>query len=297
MRERPVLLVGAGGQVGRHVVALLGATRPVVALSRADLDLRDEGRIRETVRLYSPSIVINTAAYTQVDDAEHDEETCWAVNALAPGILATEAAAAGALTIDFSTNYVFGGEGESAYRESDAVRPLSAYGRSKAEGERLIAVANHRHIVVRTHGVYDRRGRNFVRRIIELARERDELQVVNDQFGAPTPAALIAGSVVQILDAAARRGWSDADYGIVHVTTSGRASWYDVACRALALDPQRARQRCRVVKPISSRDFPTPAVRPLNGLLNTSRAREQFGLTLPAWDAALEDVMQGWDAQ
>ncbi|CAN5902917.1 dTDP-4-dehydrorhamnose reductase [soil metagenome] len=295
--ERPVLLIGAKGQIGRHLFALLSATRPVVAISRADLDLRDESRIRETVRRYAPSIVINTAAYTQVDDAEKDEATCWAVNARAPEILAAEAAAVGALTIDFSTNYVFAGEGVAGYRESDTVRPLSVYGRSKAEGERRIAAANPRHIVIRTHGIYDARGSNFLRRILTLARERDELRVVDDQVGAPTPAVLIAEAVVQLVNNASARGWHDDNYGILHVATSGDASWYDFACRALALDPLRAQQRCTVLRPIPSAEFVTPAQRPLNGRLDTSRARMQFGISLPAWDEALEVVMKHWGTE
>ena len=295
--EGPALVIGASGQVGRHLVALVGATRPVVAVSRADLDLRDEERIRDVVRRHAPSVVINSAAYTRVDDAEHDEATCWAVNARAPGILASEAAALGALTIDFSTNYVFGGDGDAGYRESDAMDPLSAYGRSKAEGELRIAEANPRHFIIRTHGIYDARGNNFLRRILALARERDELRVVHDQVGAPTPAVLIAESVMQVLNIASRRGWNDADYGILHVTTSGEASWYDFACRALALDPARTQQRCTVPRPVASTEFVTPARRPLNGRLDTSRAREHFGIVLPSWDAALAVIMQHWGAE
>ena len=288
----PVLIVGAAGQVGTRVAALLRASRPVVALTRADLDLTNERQIRETVRQHAPSIVINTAAYTRVDDAEHDAEACWAVNAVAPEILATEAERLGALTIDFSTNYVFRGDGERAYHESDAVDPLSAYGRSKADGERRIAAANPRHIIIRTHGVYDTRGTNFLRRILALAHEREELRVVDDQVGAPTPAIVLAQAVVQILDSAARRGWKINDYGTLHVTTLGEASWYDFATRALALDPDRARQRCAVLRPVPSSEFPTPARRPLNGRLDLSRARHQFGLELPAWDSALAGVME-----
>lgn len=294
--EGPALVIGASGQVGRHLAALVGATRPVVAMSRADLDLRDEERIRDVVRRHAPSIVINTAAYTHVDDAEHDQATCWAVNTRAPEILASEAAALGALTIDFSTNYVFGGDGDSGHRESDATDPLSAYGRSKAEGERRIAAANPRHFIIRTHGIYDARGRNFLRRILALARERDELRVVHDQVGAPTPAVLVAEAVMQLLANASRRAWNDADYGVLHVTTSGAASWYDFARRALALDPDRAQQRCTVLRPVASTEFVTAARRPLNGRLDTSRAREQFGIVLPSWDAALAAVMQHWGA-
>jgi dTDP-4-dehydrorhamnose reductase len=293
--ESPVLVIGASGQVGMRVAALLGATRSVIALSRADLDLRDEDRIRETVRLHAPSIVINAAAYTHVDDAETDDATCWAINARAPEILAEEAATLGALTIDFSSNYVFSGEGNTGYRESDVVQPVSAYGRSKAEGERRIAAANPRHIVIRTHGVYDTRGTNFLRRILTLAHEREELRVVHDQVGAPTPARLIAHAVLHILDVASERGWSSDDYGLLHVTPSGEASWYDFARRALALDPARAQQRCTVLRPVASTEFVTPARRPLNGRLDTSRAEQHFGLSLPTWDDALQGIMKHWE--
>lgn len=293
--ERPTLLIGASGQVGRQVAALLAPTRSVVALSHADLDLTDNELVRATVRKHAPSIVINAAAYTRVDDAEHDRDTCWAINALAPEILAREAEAIGALTVDFSTNYVFDGEGVTPYSESDPVAPLSAYGESKAEGERRIAAANPRHIVIRTHGVYDTRGTNFLRRILALAQERDELKVVDDQIGAPTPAKLIAQVLAQIFERASRNGWNAEDYGILHVTTTGEASWYDFAIHALALDPARHRHRCAVLRPIPSTEFPTPARRPLNGRLDTSRARTHFGLSLPAWDVALTTVMKRWE--
>ena len=293
--DGPVLLIGASGQVGRRLSEALRGRCSLIALTRDDLDLRDDARIRATVRQYAPSVVINSAAYTRVDDAEREREACWAINAIAPGILAAEAARTGALSIDFSTNYVFAGDGDSAYREQDDVHPLSEYGRSKAEGERRIATENPRHLIIRTHGIYDQHGINFLRRILALAHEREELRVVHDQIGAPTPAVLIAGAVADLLDRASHEGWNDEDCGILHLTTSGEASWYDFAARALALDPQRAGQRCTALHAIASSEFVTPACRPLNGRLDTHRARAHFGLSLPSWDAALEEVLQHWE--
>lgn len=285
---RPILLIGAGGQIGRRLAARLPRIAPVVVVGRDELDLENEGALRDRVRRHEPWLVVNAAAYTGVDAAESDAQRCERVNADAPAILAAESARLGASYVDFSTNYVFDGALARPYVETDAVAPLNVYGRTKALGEARIAAANPDHLIFRTNGVYEWKGRNFLRRILDLAHERDELRVVDDQIMAPTPAAAIAEAVAHVVARLREPGWDREAFGIYHLTAAGEASWFDFARLLLELDPDRPRQRCRSLTGIAARDYPVPAARPRNGVLDNGRFARTFGFALPDWRAELE---------
>ena len=286
---RPILLFGAAGQVGGALAPWLQSLGPVVALDRVSADLSRPESLRPIVRELHPWLVVNAAAYTAVDAAEADEATCVRVNAEAPTVLAEESARIGAPLIHFSTNYVFDGQLDRAYREEDAPTPESVYGRSKLLGERAVA-ANPVHVILRLAAVYASSGRNFVRRILDLSREREELRVVEDQLVAPTPASAVAeataGVIGGVLD-----GTRELRSGVYHLTCSGSTSWYGFAERILALDPRREEQRLERLIPVSSAEFGAVAPRPLNGLLDCGRAARELGITLPDWESELERVM------
>ena len=289
---RPILLLGGAGQVGSELRPRLAALAPVVAATRTDADFEHAGELVALVRRVAPAVVVNAAAYTAVDDAERDAARCRRINADAPAVLAREAAQLGVPIVHFSTNYVFDGAASRPYVEEDPVAPLGVYGATKAEGEAVVAAANPAHLIIRTAGVYASTGRNFVRRIMELARERDELQVVDDQLVAPTPASALAEATVAMMSQLLTDR-DDERFGVYHVTSAGEASWFEVAERILALDPAPAEQRARRLRAVRSAAFPTPARRPLNGLLNNDKARRAFGVALPPWDTLLQRALAG----
>jgi dTDP-4-dehydrorhamnose reductase len=289
MTTRPVLLFGAGGQVGGALVPLLTALGPLVAPSRADADFDLPLGLRSVVRNTNPRLVVNAAAYTAVDDAEGDEARCLRVNAESPAVLAEETARLGVPIVHYSTNYVFDGAASRPYREDDSATPINVYGRSKLLGEQAMA-ANASHLILRLAGVYAPTGRNFMRRMLDLAREREELRVVEDQLVAPTPASAVAEATVTILRSTA--GGSVAmPNGIYHLTSAGSTSWFGFAKRIVELDPDRSGQRVRRMIPVATEAFPTAARRPLNGLLDTGKCARELGVVLPDWERELERTM------
>lgn len=290
-----ILLTGADGQVGWELRRTLAPLGRVMALRRADADMADHARLREVVRESRPALVVNAAAYTAVDRAESEHALAFAINATAPGVLAEEAARAGATMVHFSTDYVYDGTSSTPYVEDDAVAPINAYGASKLAGDEAVAAACGAHLILRTSWVYAARGANFMRTMLRLAHERDELRVVADQKGTPTPARLIAEVTAQLL----ARHAGGASFvlpaglgGTYHVATTGLTSWYDFARAILALDPRRDEQRCRSVTPIATGDFPTAARRPSFSVLDATKLERTFGLRMPEWRAQLELVMQ-----
>lgn len=286
---RPIVLLGARGQLGRALAPWLESLGPVVAADRATADLNEPDTVRAVVRELEPRLVVNAAAYTAVDAAERDEAACMRVNAETPAVLAEESARVGAPIIHYSTNYVFDGRLDRPYREDDVATPLNVYGRSKLLGEAAVT-ANPAHLILRLAAVYAPVGRNFVRRILDLSREHEELRVVEDQLVAPTPASAVAeataGIVGGVLD-----GTRGLRSGIYHLTCTGSTSWYGFAQRILALDPRRTEQRVQRVIPVTSNDLDTPANRPLNGVLDCGRAARELGITLPHWESELERVL------
>lgn len=291
MIQRPILLLGANGQVGSALAPRLATLGPVEAPDRATADLNRPQSLYAIVRDVRPWLVVNAAAYTAVDAAESDEATCMRVNAEAPGVLAEATARMGATVVHFSTNYVFDGQLDRPYREDDPSAPLSVYGRTKLLGEAAIA-ANPAHLILRLAAVYAFTGRNFMRRILDLSREREELRVVDDQLVAPTTASSVAdataGIVGGLLD-----GTRELQSGVYHLTCAGSTSWFGFTERILALDPRREEQMVQRVMPVSTDEFVTPARRPLNGLLDCGRAARVLGVTLPDWETELERVLRG----
>ena len=280
-----ILLTGSNGQVGWELRRTLGALGEVVALDSRAMDLADADAMRNVVRTVAPAIIVNPAAYTAVDKAESESGRAHAVNALAPGVLAEEAARLGALLVHYSTDYVFDGSGNTPWREDDATGPLNVYGATKLEGERAIAASGCRHLIFRTSWVYGARGSNFLLTMRRLMRERPELKIVADQIGAPTWCRDIAEATAQVL--AQVRAPDESRWGTYHMTNAGETSWHGFAGAIQALDAFDETTTPARLVPIPGSDYPTPAQRPLNSRLDNGKLERTFGLRLRDWRAAL----------
>jgi dTDP-4-dehydrorhamnose reductase len=299
-RSLRILITGPDGQVGWECQRSLQALGHVHCLGRGQCDLTQADAIRAVVREASPDLIVNAAAYTAVDRAESEPDLAYAVNAAAPAVLAEEAKRIGASLIHLSTDYVFDGSKPAPYVEDDPCNPLSVYGRTKLQGEQAILATGAPAVVLRTSWVYAMRGQNFVRTIVRLAREREELRIVDDQWGAPTWARSIAEATAAIAARAGRDRDSMATAfaergGIFHMTCAGRTNWHQFAHRLLQqiADPKR---RLRSIAPIPSKEYPTPARRPMNSVLDCSRLARQWGVVLPPWDLALELAVAGGES-
>jgi len=288
--SRPrILLTGANGQVGWELRRTLSCLGEVVALDSRAMNLADAAAVRQKVRDIAPSIIVNPAAYTAVDKAESEPERARAVNAVAPGILAEEAGRLDALLVHYSTDYVFNGSGAvldsgeaRPWREDDACDPLNVYGATKLAGECAIQATGCRHLIFRTSWVYGARGSNFLLTMRRLMRERPELKIVADQIGAPTWCRDLAEATAQVLSQMASPVRGFDQWGVYHMTNAGETSWHGFAEAIQALGDASAN-----LLPIPSRDYPTPAQRPLNSRLNNDRLEQTFGLRLQDWRAAL----------
>ncbi len=281
-----ILLLGQHGQVSRELQWLLESRHELIVLGREQLDLADIDNLREAVRRLQPELIINAAAHTAVDAAESEPEAAFAINAVAPGVLAEEAAALDAPLIHYSTDYVFDGSKASAYIEEDAPNPLSVYGRSKLAGEQAIATVGGKHLILRTSWVYSLHGRNFLLTMQRLLQEREQLSVVADQVGAPTWAGSIAAATVQLIERWQKQ--QTATWGIYHFSARGETSWFGFA-EAIAAQLQAQGKTVAQLKPIATTEYPTPARRPLNSRLDCSRLERDWGVRLPDWhDGLLE---------
>ena len=280
-----ILVTGKTGQVGWELTRALLPLGEVVAPARAELDLARPESIRDAMSFIRPEIVVNAGAYTAVDKAESEPELAMAVNARAPGVLAEEARRIGAFMVHYSTDYVFDGAKASAYDEDDEPNPLNVYGASKLAGERAVQDAGEWHLILRTSWVYGTRGKNFLLKILELAVERGELRVVDDQIGAPTWSRSIAEATARVL-----KMWIDGDHteGLFHLTAGGATSW----CRfAEAILRQGAIARAPRVVPIPSSEYPTTAKRPKNSVLSNKRFVDAFGFALEPWEEELDRAL------
>ena len=281
-----ILLFGKGGQVGWELQRSLLPLGEVVALDFDSTDLcgsfTNPDGIALTIREVRPDVIVNAAAHTAVDRAESEPELAHTLNAGTPGVLAREASAIGAWLVHYSTDYVFDGSGDRPWRESDVPAPLSVYGRTKLAGEAAVA-AHERHLILRTSWVYAARGGNFARTMLRLAKERDSLNVIADQMGAPTSAELLADVTAHAL----RMVIANTQLaGLYHVTAAGETSWHGYARHVISRAAARGeslRASPEAIKAISTAEYPTPAKRPLNSRLDTSRFRRAFGLVLPDW--------------
>jgi len=293
MSNKRILLIGPTGQVGWELrrcvqplgqVFAVGRGHPEVA--QAYIDLADPDSIQSVIREVKPTIILNAAAYTAVDKAEQEPELAHTINGIAPGLLAEESRRLQALLIHYSTDYVFDGNHEQPYTETEVVNPLGVYGASKLAGEQAIAAVGGHYLILRTAWVYSLHSNNFLLTMQRLAKERDELKVVADQFGAPTWSRMIAeATALMIAQLHSPLCHSDIEglSGIYHLTNAGFTTWYEFA-KAIILQLEKQPR----VLPITTADYPTPAKRPVYSVLSNTKLHETFGLALPEWDKALE---------
>jgi dTDP-4-dehydrorhamnose reductase len=293
-----ILVTGKLGQVGHALQQTLSGTHDVVAMDREEMDLCQPDEIRSVIDAMRPELIINPAAYTAVDKAESEPELAHAINAEAPKVIAEEAAKLGAGLIHFSTDYVYEGNKASPYIETDAVNPLSVYGKTKLAGEQAIQAVGLPHLILRTSWVYGAHGKNFLKTILRLSAERDQLKIVSDQWGAPTSSEAIANAVSQLLT-----HWKMSDQaqsGVYHFTNTGSTSWFGFAKAILkAYESQAAHHGLPALKigseaitPITTADYPTPAARPANSRLDNAKLLNTFGVALPEWESSMQAVMQ-----
>jgi len=292
-----ILLFGCTGQVGWELQRSLAPLGEVVALDLAGAnglcgDLRDAEGVARTVREVRPQVVVNAAAYTAVDRAESEPELAAQVNAVAPGAIAAAAAEAGAWMVHYSTDYVFDGSGTRPWREDDPTGPLNVYGRTKLEGEQRVAAANPRHLLLRTSWVYAARGSNFAETMLRLAREREQLTVIDDQFGAPTGADLLADVTAHTLRSVLAGAGAAGTY---HLAAAGETSWHGYA--RFVLEQARAGGESLKAGPdqvqaVPGSAYATAARRPHNSRLDTTRLRETFGLVLPPWEQGVSRMLR-----
>lgn len=286
-----LLVTGATGQVGWELARSLMPLGEVIAVGSAECDLAQPQNIQSLLDQVRPDVIVNAAAYTGVDKAEAAEQQAMLVNGTAPGVLAEWAKKTDTLLVHFSTDYVFDGSKASAYTETEETCPLSAYGRSKLAGEQALQQSGCDYLILRTSWVFASRGHNFVRTMLRLARERKELNVVDDQVGAPTWARNIADATAHIVRQAQReRQQGNFESGIFNVTSAGETSWYgftqailDGATRRGMLNAEELPQ----LHPIPTEAYPLPAPRPKNSRLASSRLQQHFGIALPRWQDAL----------
>ena len=282
-----ILLLGKNGQVGwelQRSLALLGSVTALDFDSTEHCgDFAQPAAIADTVRALRPDVIVNAAAHTAVDKAEAEPALARLLNATTPGVLATEAARLGALLVHYSTDYVFDGSGHRPWVETDVPAPLSVYGSTKLEGEQLIAQSGAHHLILRTSWVFAARGGNFAKTMLRLAQERERLTVIDDQWGAPTGADLLADATAHAIRHLAQR---PQDGGLYHCVAAGETNWHQYAQAVLALATQLQPAmvfKANEVAPVPTSAFPTPAQRPHNSRLNTARLQANFGLKLPHW--------------
>jgi dTDP-4-dehydrorhamnose reductase len=294
-KSMKILLLGKNGQVGWELQRSLAPLGELIALDRNPVDglvgdLSDPELLRKTIRQIAPDIIVNAAAYTAVDKAESEVELADRVNGQATQVMAEEAASLGAWLIHYSTDYVFSGEGDKAWQETDTVSPVNHYGASKLAGEQAITASGCQHLIFRTSWVYGARGNNFAKTMLRLAKEREILNVIDDQVGAPTGADLIA----DVTALAIRQILINPELaGLYHLAAGGAVSWYDYA--AHVIDFAKANGEILAIsalKPIPTTAYPTPAARPLNSRLDTFKLRDNFSLHLPDWQSGVTRMLR-----
>jgi dTDP-4-dehydrorhamnose reductase len=290
-----ILLLGKNGQLGWELQRSLLPLGEVIAFDRLEqsycADLSKPEGIAETIRAIRPDIIVNPAAYTAVDKAETEVDLARLINGVSPGVMAEEAKRYGARLIHFSTDYVFDGSGDLPWQESDQVAPLNMYGQTKLEGEQAILATGCQHLIFRTSWVYAARGNNFAKIMLRLAQERDSLNVINDQFGAPTSAELLSDVTAHAI----RKVIASPEIsGVYHLTAAGDTSWYDYAQFVLACALQlelTLKVGPEGVNAIPTTSYPTPAQRPHNSRLNTNKLKNEFQVVLPTWQVGIERML------
>ncbi|MDH2915640.1 MAG: dTDP-4-dehydrorhamnose reductase [Gallionella sp.] len=287
---KKILVTGKNGQVGWELQRTLAPLGQVIALDVEGMDLTDPNAIRSAIREISPHIIVNPAAHTAVDKAESEPDLAMAINGIAPGVLAEEAKSLDALLIHYSTDYVFDGTKASPYTEADVPAPQSVYGRTKLAGEQAIQAVGCKHLILRTSWVYGVHGGNFVKTILRLAKERDELRIVADQYGAPTWARLLADSTAEVI-----QRFAEEKSGVYHLTSSGRTNWHQFAEEIVRLARQydeALANKPLAIHPIATHEYPVPAKRPANSSLSTDKIEQTFDLELPRWEVDLAECIR-----
>lgn len=294
-----ILLTGVTGQVSwelQRTLMTLGEVIPVgrsVSNAGLQMDLADPDTIRHTIREVMPDLIVNAAAYTAVDKAESEPELAMAINGIAPGLMAEEAKLLGAAIVHYSTDYVFDGTKATPYTEEDLPDPQNTYGKTKLAGEQAIQAVGVPHLILRTSWVYGIRGKNFLLTMLKLAREREELKVVDDQIGAPTWSRTIAEATAQILSQSTQNVpcFLASKSGVYHLSASGQTSWYGFASAIFEHDRKSSERKMQRLIAIASDQYPTPAKRPAYSLLDTHKLSNTFGLAFAPWQRSLELVL------
>lgn len=289
-----ILLIGKNGQVGWELQRTLATLGQVHSIDFPEIDLRDVSDIRSTIRAIKPNLIVNAAAYTDVDRAEKEPDQAYAINSTAPGILAEEAYQIGAGLVHYSTDFVFDGEKKSPYTETDKPNPINTYGKSKFDGDRAIEEIGARYLILRTSWVYSSRRECFVTKVLRWVREHPSLEVVSDQIGNPTWCRILAELTAQVLrgiqgDADA---WFEEYKGVYHVAGSGNTNRFEWAQAIIQSDPYQDEHISEIVLPAQTSDFKTPAQRPLYSALNSDRFCTTFSLTIPHWEESLRMAME-----
>lgn len=294
MLPKKILLTGVNGQVGHALKSVLSDFN-LISMSRNELNLQNSQQIEDVISHLKPDLIINPAAYTAVDKAESEQALAFQVNVEAPATMARAAKKVGAAIIHFSTDYVYDGDKALPYVETDAVNPKGVYGQSKLAGEQSIIEAGTPHLIFRTSWVYSDYGHNFLKTILRLAVEREALNIVADQFGAPTSSLSIANAICAVINQ-----WNPENpqqSGVFHMTNTGKTSWHGFASAFIAIYQQTSKQPALKLTldklhAIPASDYPTPAARPANSCLDNQKLFDTFGVQLPGWQAALKEVMQ-----
>ncbi|HXO37663.1 MAG TPA: dTDP-4-dehydrorhamnose reductase [Candidatus Acidoferrum sp.] len=297
-----IVIVGCNGQLAWETDRQLQGLGRVIRVGRPEFDLLDIDGMRSEIRRIKPSILVNAAAYTAVDQAESEPEVAMKINSDAPAAMAEEAKRLGALFVSYSTDYVFDGKSASSYQETDSTAPLNAYGTSKLSGERAVAAVGGSYLIFRTSWVYGARGKNFLKTILKLAAERAELRIVEDQIGAPTWSRDLADATRKIIEQLATKSSNEKisivdslgdRSGIYHMTAAGSVSWYGFATAIVEEMKKRSLPKGKLAEviPIPSSQYPTPAARPHNSRLCNQKLRNVFGVSLPPWRESLATVM------
>jgi dTDP-4-dehydrorhamnose reductase len=292
--EKPrILVVGNAGQLGCELERTFAGVGPIVGVNRESVDLADQDQLREVVRRAAPDVILNAAAYTAVDRAESAMALAHAINALAPRVLAEEAAERNALLVHYSTDYVFDGSKQEPWTEADAPAPLSVYGASKLAGEQAIQNSRARYLIFRTSWVYGPHGKNFLLTMLRLASERDRLSIVDDQIGAPTSSIALARATHAIVSGTlAGRFGSPQDWaGLYQMTCAGSVSWFGFAQAIFTRAADQLGVKPPELSPIATKDYPTAVVRPGNSVLSNAKLQARFGVELPTWQSALDEVI------
>lgn len=289
-----ILLLGKNGQLGYELMQNLPAIGDVTAVDRSQVDLLKLNTLEKTIEDFSPDILINAAAFTNVDRAECEPDNARVINALAPSLMAQWASSRGVLFIHFSTDFVFDGEKRIPYLESDIPRPINVYGKTKLEGEQEVLNAGGSFFIFRTGWLYSRGSDNFCTRVLSWSRSQSVMRVVNDQTGSPTWAKILAQYITRILSAGGSNPWDYFSHhsGLYHLAGKGQATKYEFAKQILEFDPNSNEQIVKELLPVDSSFFSTPAKRPSYSVLSSEKAEREFGITVEAWQKSLQLMLQ-----